>query len=230
MNKKSLVLLVLVPIMFGCYPEMDTTIDDLDTVITIYDEEQRENNGYSNYRTFTLPDTIIHIIDEENPDNNLPISREYDEFILNNIRQNMLSLGFTELPVEVLDPGNLPGVFILVEAQAQKTFVQSVYCYPPGWGWGGWWGYYPGYPGWGGCGSSVYSYNTGSIFINMIDPDKIGDRSDDDVRDPANVWLGIANGLLANTTAEVTQERIGGLLDRAFKQSPYLSQSTNLPE
>lgn len=222
--KIKYLIYVLIPVLLaGCYPQLDSSVTDADTVITFFDDELRENNGYLQYKTYILPDTIIHIIDEENPENNVPISREYDEQILSDVRRNMAAYGYTEMNVEDLDPGNLPDLIILVEAVALKNWVRSIYCWPPFWGWGGWWGGWPGYPGWGGCGSTLSSFSTGSIYVNMFDPLRFNQDTDAPEINEAEVWLGVGNGVLSSGVDN--EARVEGLIDQAFRQSPYLNQN-----
>jgi hypothetical protein len=218
----SLIFLLL-PFLIGCYPTLDDSITDADTVITYFDSELKETNGYQNYKTFILPDTIIHIIDEEDPENNIPLSREFDEQMLSDIRSNMKAFGYTELNIEDVNESNRPDLVLLVEAAGVKNWVSSVYCYPPYWGWGGWWGYYPGYGGWGGCGTSVSSYSTGTVYINMFDPLRFDQETETPEINEAEVWLATLNGLLSSSVNN--GPRLTRLIDRSFQQSPYLNQN-----
>ena len=105
---------------------MDDSITDADTVITYFNSELKETNGYQNYKTFILPDTIIHIIDEEDLENNIPLSREFDEQMLSDIRSNMTAFGYTEINIEEVNESNLPDLVLLVEAAGIKNWVTSV--------------------------------------------------------------------------------------------------------
>ncbi|MHA2033091.1 MAG: DUF4136 domain-containing protein, partial [Candidatus Kariarchaeaceae archaeon] len=86
-----------------------------------------------------------------------------------------------------------------------------------GWGYWGGWGWWGGYPGWGYPGGSVtYNYQTGTIFLTMLEPEKI--NPDDETY--GAVWLARMNGVLSssvNTNSRITQR-----LNDAFNQSPYL--------
>jgi len=105
----------------------------------------------------------------------------------------------------------------------------SYYVWYPGWGYWGWWpgwGYWPGYgPGWG-WGYPGYvgrvTYETGTVFVDMIDPN-----------DPAPaveppeipvVWTGALRGILSGGAATAATRIVDGL-NQAFDQSPYLGRN-----
>lgn len=222
LNRPILIILVFL-VLVGCYPQLDSSIADADTAVTFFDKELRDSDGYQNYKTFILPDTVLHIIDEENPENNIELSRAYDEQIISDIRRNMVSLGYTEINIADVTESNLPDLVLFVEAVGLRTWVQSVHCWPPSWGWGGWWGYWPGYGGWGGCGTSLSSYTTGTLYINMIDPERFDTETDTPEVNQAAIWIGTINGGLSSSSN--TPARIKGLIDRSFEQSPYLQQN-----
>ena len=80
--------------------------------------------------------------------------------------------------------------------------------YGPGYGL-----YYPWYP----TAGVSYSYTTGSIMINMIDPS----RADQNAEQIPSIWVGFLNGLVADSQQN-NAERISEGIDQLFEQSPYL--------
>ncbi|MCD4711194.1 MAG: hypothetical protein K8R52_10130, partial [Bacteroidales bacterium] len=84
----------------GCYPDKIDYVDEYDLAATHYDKEA----VFSDYATFTVIDTIVHMTEDGEDDPNL--SREHDEFILDEIRQNMIDLGYTEIAEP--DSTNIP--------------------------------------------------------------------------------------------------------------------------
>jgi hypothetical protein len=64
----------------------------------------------------------------------------------------------------------------------------------------------------------VTSYKSGTLFINLVDPD---------VTPPAagqatSIWGAALNGMLEGTNSEILS-RINNSITQAFVQSPYLS-------
>jgi hypothetical protein len=176
-------------------------------------------------------DTIVHIIDDVDDDN---ISRLFDDFILEQIRLNMLKLGY----IEETDPEtNAPDVAVTVSAM---TSEHEVYTWYPYWGW--YWGYYPYvfsdadadskakaavylkdagvtnyyyYP-WYPYGS-YYTYKSGSVLMEMVDVDRI----DPEVEEIPVIWAGIVNGVLEDSQSGA-KARLSKGIDQCFGQSPYL--------
>ena len=108
---------------------------------------------------------------------------------------------------------------VLVSASRQQNWVAWT-----NWGWGSWgfwpgWGYWPGYgPGWG-IGYpwvSVSNYETGSVFITMVNPNQ-ANSGEQEI--PA-IWGAAINGLLGSTAGN--QAFITQTVEQAFRQSPYL--------
>jgi len=206
-KKKKLIVLFSLFILsslvvYSCYPDYGLTTTDYDTVITLYD-----NSANFNKPTYAMPDTVVHFVEAGQEDN---VDRSKDALILSTIQSNMASLGYTR--VDTTNP-DAPDFVILVGVTTTDNYGQAWY---PGWGYWPGWGWWGGYPGWGYPGGSViYSYTTGSIFISMLDPDKV--NSDNTY---GAVWLARINGILSsslNTSARITQR-----INDAFNQSPYL--------
>lgn len=209
-KKKKLVglfsLLILSSfVLYSCYPDYGLTTSDYDTVITLYD-----NSADFNKPTYAMPDTVVHFVEEGEEDN---VDRSKDALILSTIESNMTKLGYERVPVDT--SAAAPSFVMLVGVTTAENYGHVYY---PGWGyWGGWgWygGYYPYYPGWGY--SYTYSYTTGTIFVSMLDTEKI--NPDDSFK---AVWGARLNGVL-NNSATSTISRITQRINDAFNQSPYL--------
>lgn len=193
----------------ACYPDEVTNVVDLDTVATFRADEF----NFGNVVRFAMPDTVLDLSDEvENP---IDITDEYDQLIIDQVRANLLALGWLESKTED-DPA--PEVVMFLGKVAQENIS------------GGIW--YPGYPGWGwwyppcfGCGGYwpptvvTYTWNTGTVVMTLFDASSIGD-GDDDVD---GVWIGGLNGVLSSSANGAV--RISRGIDQAFTQSPYLGGS-----
>lgn len=199
------ILILFTLFLYSCYPDYGLTTSDYDTVITLFD-----NTANFNKPTYAMPDTVVHFVEEGTSEDD--IDRSKDALILQTIENNMTSLGYERVPVDITS--DAPGFVILVGVTVTDNYARVSY---PGWGYWGGWGWWGGYPGWGyGGGSVVYSYTTGTIFMTMIDPDKIntGDSTF------GAVWLARINGVVSSNLS--TSSRITQRINDAFNQSPYL--------
>jgi len=220
MNMKKLLLnLVIVAglavAMTACYPGGAEYTEDTDIVVTQYNPDF----NFINITTYYVSDSIQHLVDEGDTPN-----RTYDQDILNDLRNNFNSLGWTTFDLADTINGELPDVAIVVTAAEVTTY--NIYSYPwyPYWGWGwykssDYWGYpgygwgYPWYPG----GSYVTSYKTGTVVWRLFDPVDINEADS-----TINVaWMGAINGVMGSSTIN-TKTRIDRGIDQAFKQSAYL--------
>jgi hypothetical protein len=222
--KKLLLPLIIIIAGFSyCYPIDDLKVEDLDIAATVYDKTYYDGptgsvNKFENLGTFTVVDTIIHIVESGTTDN---ISRQYDAFVLEQVRLNMLKLGF----VEELHPESNPAdVAITVSA---LTSTHEVYTWYPYWGW--YWGYpykstatekltstYNYYYPWPPY-SSYYSYQSGSVLMEMVDVARVDPTAE---KIPV-IWAGIVNGVLQSSESGV-KNRLSKGIDQCFNQSPYL--------
>ena len=210
-----MMLIPLISLLTGCYPNKADYVDEYDMAGTLYDE----GADFSSYTTFHVVDTVMHLTEDGEDDPNL--SREHDEFILGTVRQNMLDNGYTELSSP--DSLNMPDLEIFVQVMSEDfyTFYSNWYNYwgyYPGWGWwypggGGWYPGYPWYPGY------VSSYSTGSLIVEMLDTEVAVSSTDS----PGMVWAGIMNGLLSSNSSN-TRARLDKQLNQLFVQSPYLKK------
>jgi hypothetical protein len=228
-------LLIIIGGMSSCYPVGDLTVEDLDVAASLYDKAYYTPgtgvNKFEELKTFELVDTIVHIIGQGEDDN---ISRKYDAFVLEQVRLNMLKLGF----IEETDPDvNSADVAITVSAMSSE---HEVYYWYPYWGW--YWGYggyypyssaaaatsspdntvntnsyyYPWYPY-----TSYYTYQSGSVLMEMVDVARVNP----DVEEIPVIWAGIANGVIADSQTDI-KARLSKGIDQCFTQSPYLLKTT----
>jgi len=212
------ILSILILSLNSCYNDYGLTTQDYDLVSTFF----KKGVDFKKFQSFTLLDTVMRVTnDGEDPDD---VDTRFDKQILDDVKRNIKNYGYTEIKQEDVDSTNLPDVVLLVSSVSSTN-----YAYSPGYWWGYWgwypgWGYYPGYgPGWGGYypwypGGTVYSYSTGSIFIEMVDPTDI----DVDNRRVNLQWGAGINGLTDDSSQNLSR-RIKEAIDQSFKQSPYLN-------
>jgi len=195
---------ILIIMLYGCYNDHGLSTSDYDVVATYY----KETLDYSSFKTYFMPDTIIHIVEQGEED---LLSRDNDALILSLVEENMAKLGYRRITVSGSDLG-------VIIAATSSTNLQVYYNYS----WGGYWGY-PGYgyyypPYW--WGPTVEGYRSGTVFINMADPNEY----DNDQKLLATVWLGVINGLLEGTKSNI-RDRLTREINQAYTQSPYLGTS-----
>jgi hypothetical protein len=221
--KNMILPLIIIAGISSCYPIDDLKVEDLDIAASLYDKTYYEPgtglNKFQALRTFTVVDTVVHIMDASDEDN---ISRRYDEFVIEQIRLNMLKLGFTE---ETNPDVNAPDVAVTISAMSSE---HEVYTWYPYWGW--YWGYggypykstvpaatssyyyYPWYPY-----TTYYTYQTGSVIMEMVEVARVNPDND---AIPV-IWASIVNGVLDESQTN-TQNRLSKGIDQCFSQSPYL--------
>ncbi len=195
--------------MTGCYPSNNKSIEDLDVVVTRYDEDA----DFQVYNTFYIADTIVQTGDPEDDGFiDLDLSREDMDLIINKIRSEMKMLNYTEIVTPSLD--SIPDVGIFTEAIAQRFTVVSVFP-PPFWGWG--WG-----GGWWPPTVRASQYEVGTLVVNYIDVERTieNDRGVNLIYTP---WVGVLNGLLVQTSSQ--DARITSAIEQMFDQSQYLRQN-----
>jgi predicted small lipoprotein YifL len=201
MKKRSrsiAVLATLIIMLTGCYPQGPEYVEDLDVVLTNFQDEY----DFSAKQTYALPDRIVKItgnlVDGDDPEF---IPDATATLLLARIDQNMSELGWEKVGID-----ENPNV-LLTPASWESTTIVYYYDY---WSW--WYGGY--YPGWGYYYPSVSSYTTGTLVMAMIDPALVGANGN-----PVVQWTGAINGIL---TWSYDATRVNSAIDRAFDQSPYL--------
>ena len=215
--KKIQSFLILIPIILlgfaGCYPGGPEYTSDYDLVGTDYTPEYWSANTPT---TYFMPDSLGWIVDREHLENIEDLTRDYDEFILDEVATNLSALGYQR--VDSIDVANPPDVFVFTQALAVKNTTIS---YIPWYPWYG--GYYPGWggywPGYGGGYPVSYSYTTGTVLIEMGDALNI----DEEQKLINIVWTGAIDGLLRSSSAS-NQQFVAQNIAQAFNQSPYLKK------
>jgi hypothetical protein len=200
---------LLVPLLLlSCYPGEITNIEELDTVGTVYDP----NVDYSQYNTYVMPDSVEVIDERDNPGTTPPISDALQALMLQTIEDRLADLGYSRLDstqVAMADVGVAVGIIL-----SDELYVSIGY---PGWGCGWYdpfwpcWGYYPPV-------STAYRYESGTVFIDMLD---FATAASDTV---SVVWQAGLNGL-ASSKSSVNEDRIVKGINQAFSQSPYLESA-----
>jgi hypothetical protein len=201
----------------ACYPSPGgVTVDDLDVVATVFNPEVT----FSGYRTFAMPDSVVHLLPEDADPDDDNISRAFDELILREVAKGLVDMGYTR--VLEPDPNDPPDLYAFVNVTT--TQWAGYVGYP----WWGGWGWYPGYPpgwgpGWGPGypwygGGAIYSYETGTLFVDLVDPE----RQDAPTLEIGTTWIGALNGLLESSSAG-TSTRLTTGIRQMYTQSPYLA-------
>lgn len=200
--------------LWACYPESPTSIDELDIVVTAFDE----SFNFAGALTYAMPDSVVEIDIGEGT------AGTYDHSlsagILARVASNMAAAGY----VREMDPV-ANGADVVVIVQASVTLNVDVYTYYP---WDPYWGWYPGWGSWGGCpgcgwgypwgpATTVVSYRTGSIIIQMVDPTAMETTDDGPAWNLS--WAAILNGLAEGSNIP---SRLDAAIDQAFTQSAYL--------
>lgn len=210
--KRLLIILLtglFAQLVVSCYPEGADNVEDYDVAMTTYDKSA----DFSTFSTFSMPDSIVYFSN----DKNTTIDHQFDDAILQVVRNNFVNLGYQEManPTET----DKPNFVVMVSGFSNVNYGYFINNWYNNWNWywTGWWpgwGYDPYYP-WAPI--SVYSYRTGSIVVEMVGTTP---RADDKI--PV-LWTGIADGLLQGSTASI-QSRVTKELNQCFNQSPYLKK------
>lgn len=204
--KKSVLSIVIISLMFlawGCYPDGPDYIEEMDVVLTYHPDTY----DFDSKATYAMPDRIVKITGNvAEGDEPVYIPDITAEKILSQIEDNMDAYGWERVE-DVTDTANID--LLLFPASWETTTIIYYYNY---WDW--WYGgYYPywGYPPYYSYGGS---YSTGTLLMSLIDPDELAANGE-----PVVQWSGALTGILTST---YDASRMDGLIDKAFDQSPYL--------
>ncbi len=217
-NARLLLLLgslALVLVLGACYPNQPEDLGETGLVITIDNPE----GNYNGLQFWAMPDTVKPLI---NPDDSSsePLSRQYDETILETIANQMAARGF----VRIYDPGfaagdTMPHVVVEVGAVQSDAWIGFIY-----WGYG-YWGY-PGY-GWGYPSTGYYKYTQGTVIWGMTDWRGV---TEDNHQDPDLVtpvlWAAALNGALTGQGSNNPATSIPRGIEQAFTQSTYIQAAS----
>ena len=115
----AILSLPLIYVLTGCYPNKIDYVDEYDLAATVHDEKA----DFSVFTTFSIIDTIVHVTEDGEEDPNL--DRSNDRFILNELRSNMLDMGYSEIESpDSID--NRPDLLLTVSAlSADFTYYYS---------------------------------------------------------------------------------------------------------
>ena len=192
----------------GCYPSGPSEVGESDVVVTAFDQ----NQNFGAIRTWAMPDEVF---ETEGSDD---VTDAFDGLILSQIEANMTRLGY----VRERNPEANGADVVIIARKSRRTTTGWVGGGVPGWcGWPGW-----GFPGWG-CWPGFYpwipvSVTTGSVFVEMYDPNAaVQLPSSSETQLPA-VWGALLNGFASGTASNAA--RISEGIDQAFRQSPYLGR------
>lgn len=202
---KILALLAMGVFLTQCYPEAAMYYDETDIVYSNYDPAY----NFASKQTYAIPDKIMKIDNDLIDGDRVNYIKEpYASVLLDRINKNMKDNGWTEVDISAK-----PDVLLAPSAFELTTYT-TYYDY---WYYYDWWygGYYPG-GGWYYPYPTVDSYTTGTLMVNMVDPNETSanDR-------PKVVWTFFVNGLLEGSTDGFIQ-RYENSIDQAFEQSTYL--------
>jgi hypothetical protein len=170
--------------------------------------------------TFAMPDTVMHLHPVTGTP--LPIPRNFDRTILDEVRANLLARGY----VEELNPGtNTPDFIVLAGTTATANHAAFV-----SFSWFPLWGFYDGFQGigadfddtWGIVYpwhpvAGVASFPRGTIVVDLI---PTGPQINPLTRNIQSAWAGVATGLM---NGRVTNAGVAAAIDQMFLLSPYLS-------
>ena len=171
--------------------------------------------------TFALPDTIVHF----NPATGapLPVSRAFDQDIINSVRQNFLARGY----IEEENPDSVrPDFIVLISATATANRVAWV-SYP----WFTTWGFFPGLGWFSGFDNSygiVYPWRPnvaltvhprGTFIVDLIPTLSVNPLD----KTVSAAWSGVATGTL---TGNRTAADMDAAVDQMFALSPYLQSDS----
>ncbi|NOR14553.1 MAG: DUF4136 domain-containing protein, partial [Candidatus Aminicenantes bacterium] len=199
------VTLALLGAVWACYPGGSKNVSESDVIFTFYDKAV----DFSKIMTYAMPNQVFEREGSEET------TDEFDALILSEVEKNMSSLGY----VREANP-DVNGADALVVVSKTRQTTTSVGWVPgggwwpwPGWGWGpgyGWWYPYP----------VVTSFTTGTVFIDMFDPEVVNPGASVDI--PA-IWTAGMNGLVSSN-ASTTSSRIVRDIEQAYRQSSYLGR------
>jgi hypothetical protein len=172
---------------------------------------------FSTVKTYQLIDTLMFLT--PNGKSMGSLTHNFDEVVLDRVKSNLDDLGWTMItPAE---EGVVEADIVVTVSSITTTYINQYWYddwwyywdwyggFYPGWGWG------PGYYPWYGYPMYYTTYDTGTVFIEMINPKQ---QMSADKKIPI-VWVGLVNGLLEGSNINA---RINKNIDQAFMQSPYL--------
>ena len=196
--------------------DVNLIVPPVTKVVTVFKDS---TFNFASLHTFAMPDTVIHF----NPVTGTPIavSRQFDAVALNQVRQNLLNRGYTQ----VSDPRTTtPSFVVLVGATATTNYNAFV-----GYSWFSLWGFYSGWgwfaPGFTTAWGIVYpwfpvvgvtAFDRGTLIVDLIPTASVNPTN----RTIRSAWTGVATALLDGT---ITNATVTAAIDQMFALSPYLT-------
>ena len=218
--KKILPFFLLVLLLASCQkdPDMSKLSDDF----VVFTDHNKDAN-FESFTTFYIPDSVMVIGNSEKPE--FWSATEAND-IVSTLVSGMEGRGYTRtMDKEAADLG------------LQVSFVKNVnyftnYHDNPYW----WWGY-PGYNWWYGYWGNwtgawngwyypypvTYSYNTGTLIMEMVNLTDHPEDTSQKVKLPV-IWHSYATGLLFENSKYNMQLTLDAV-NQAFDQSPYIKKS-----
>jgi len=219
---KFVMLFITTSLLFSCYPDDNTDIDDLDTVTTVSKD--------ADFNTAPTSAMILWKVAELKGEdgNNIPYHGEIDKEILNTTLDNLVDLYgvdnvyiFSETESPSPTPSNSQvSIYALNGNNSEPDFDAGIIAAivlrehtEVGWVW-------PGYPWWG-CWYCWYTpipvvvdYEVGTVIVSMMDHRQNGN-------DLEPSWMALIRGLPSSNGSFNGDRTVSGI-DQAYEQSPYL--------
>lgn len=178
--------------------------------------------NFTTLHTFAMPDTVVQLTALSGvPGTD---SRAFDQVALNEVRQNLLLRGYTE----VANPQTTQPDFVVLVASSATTNFDAFETFP----WFDVWGFYPGWgwytPGFDSTWNLVYpwfpqvgvtAFDAGTLLVTIIPTASVNATT----RTIDASWAGVASALL---NSAITSDVVASAVDEMFQQSPYLSATT----
>lgn len=202
-------------LLVSCYPEGADNTEDYDVAMTSYDRD-KDAAYFAGLKTFSMPDSIVYFVSKNDE---IMGNHQFDQAILTLVASKFEALGYQRIVGSETDK---PDFFVTVSAFSNVNYYfvgnnwYDYWGWYPGWNWYGWdWPYFRPYYPWGPV--NVFSYRSGSIVIDMLDPSNVNESSN---QVPV-LWSGIADGIIAGSASSI-QQRAEKQINQCFAQSPYL--------
>jgi len=197
--------------------DINLVIPPVTSVVTTFKDSAF---NFTTLHTFAMPDTVVHF--DPATGTPLPVSRQFDQTILDRVRADFLARGYTE----VADPRTtMPDFVVLVGTTATQNYNAYVgYSWYSTWGFYSGWGWYaPGFnTGWGIVYPwysyvGVTAYDRGTLIVDLIPTVTVNPLS----RNVSSAWAGVATALLG--LDNINSTTITAAIDQMFALSPYLT-------
>jgi hypothetical protein len=217
----AMVSAVALMIVAGCDGDDDVTGPIVTGAVMTFRDPAVD---FSQLKTFSIVDTVVHLAPLTGTP--LPVSREFDDLAINEVRANLLARGF----IENLNPTTAQSdIVVLVGATSSEQWAAYV-GYP-------WYAYYGFYPGWTTYGTfdaswtvfypwypvdDLTSFDQSTLVIDFVNPRVQVNPLNGAGRTISSIWAGVATAVL---NGSVTGTTISNAIDEMFAQSPYLVAS-----